>query len=638
MATYYVSNTGVSGAGSSSSPFTIAQAQAHGYTEGDTIILMGGEWPGIAFSSLPDNITITSDGVSLSGIVGTLGSEWTQETLNVNYSYSVVGFVPVGVTEGYGPLSTPAKSHHIARKMGHYIRASSIVNLEATPGSWYWDSGTGKLHIHPLNAPPSGSADNFDILRDGNCITVDSTQHLTIRDIESDRWVDTNGQVGYTVRLIGCQNCLIKNITAWDSGFHTFGGLGSSGDDTVSQNLTWQNCHAYGMADSSFGVKGVTINPFVCAATNSADANARQTGIRWLNCTAHIYNLLKEDGTPLYDFDVSNPGYTMIAFQTHDDTARCTDATVEGCTVVADYDGIVWRAPNVVTLATDSEPTNLLTGPYNNQVIDCTFYVNPSSFSANTAFNVLSAGNYYRRCKLYIQDDGTWTASAVAASAIDSGKFVLFDYCVFSGALLGNSANSRWFNVNDGGSLGLRGCTLITSGATTAGNRGAIATLGNTGQVYMRNVLSDGTANRIGFKSTSSGFADASQFDVVGFNAYNTASASYCVLGAADCVTLANWQANISATVSPTWPQLTGYIPAAASTIFSDANRHLDSGLSALNTLAIDNTVYAGVAGAYQFIGGGTRKNQGRLKTIFIEDEDDTTELQGDNIEKVRGI
>lgn len=133
-----------------------------------------------------------------------------------------------------------------------YIRGTSITDVQANPGSWWWDTVAQKIYIQTrLGQVPTSTAITYDVVYTNTVAGIKcSGDNIRIENIRCDGWSavysatagssDNTSNYNFRFEGSGTNVCLMIGCEGYYSTFHNFG-LNCS---TTGGILTLVNCRA----------------------------------------------------------------------------------------------------------------------------------------------------------------------------------------------------------------------------------------------------------------------------------------------------------------------------------------------------------------------------------------------------------
>lgn len=267
-----------------------------------------------------------------------------------------------------------------------YVRQTSIATVEATPGSWWWDSGSNKLYVHPrLEQAATATSIVYEaVYKNTTGGIVCSGDNIRIQNIHLAGWSccpafagGTENTSNYCIRYegSGTNACLVIGCEAYYSTYHNIGGNNSSGSS--GGIFTCVNCRAGRMVS----VDGTNFVGFSSAGGQEFINYGYETVGGCVKITGSNYNNVQFGGV-----GVANYGHT--------DTAKGHDVGLWIC----------WGGRNSRDQYQEGNPSVCANAPSFSDLKDCRAFVVDDEFlcreltpvdTANEGSAIRYIGNSY---------------------------------------------------------------------------------------------------------------------------------------------------------------------------------------------------------------------------------------------------
>jgi hypothetical protein len=328
------------------------------------------------------------------------------------------------------------------RHFGHLHQRFSQGQVEANPGSWYYDASTGHLFV---STPPVVGAlapdvgDTYAWCAGGNAIMLLNATGCDVGDLDIALYSEFAGSRGYGVLLggggVGPWNNTVHDMTIWDCGYHAVGFVDRAGDGNVMRNIVSKGQNTNGTTVS---------NPFVYFTIRDATTGNAGEGL-----IHHAYTLLDFEGQKL-----RQPA-RFVTLNSHTDTiARITD--------------LAWRSVSAFTY----DPEDIVGLIGSNHAVAATDPADPETYPVRVYDSVVRTPRQLLETSgsdiAFIRTEFDSLGQAGAAPPtqtmiVRDGDRMLLESCLVKAQRTG-SPLSTVLSVADGAHLHLTGTTVFMEG------------------------------------------------------------------------------------------------------------------------------------------------------------------------------
>lgn len=457
--TWYI-KAGESGGGTSKRDYAGSLASiAASVSPGDTVSYYGNLDYREFYTWTVDNVTfVVEDGTGEPAHTGRellAPADWTVHTVVGGRSIykGPVASAPVGFVYGYGfDDVADANGDMQSLPMGHLPESleTTLAGFVSDIGdndwpSWYFNSGNSTLYVYlPNNDDPRSSGVATEWLRNPGGAAF----RINADGVVFDGFMFDCGLAPTASDTYWLQQCksttgvTFRNCRFSDGFYHLAGATGAQCVDNVYEDCTFLTV-ARGTDSSIVQYSGSGV----------------LTGGVFRDCTVHLSDLRRYDGTPLNRFGSGNPIKGLAGHAGSSGSIGAGGLMFENITMI-DYADCHADGGTQALVASGGNGS----GPGDrDNVADYQWIIRDSVLQASMLGQCQADGFVaFQRCQINI--DGTSSGGIGQANfAVARGGAALFESCTFVGAMAGGTNNVM---IRGGGDVTLSNCSLYCAGLT----------------------------------------------------------------------------------------------------------------------------------------------------------------------------